>query len=481
MKAILIASTIPLLALAGLATAHQDAIPLDPPDSPSGNLRATATHVHIAREAVVPGVSEAFFGGRSDWASGRAELRIFANEIALAKDAVLEASFTLSDGRFADTHSTGDYLSPEDGWFWSALNEVESDDGRTVTYRLRARNDFEYRGVGEPMMRFRPFRILITEATAVSVTAVIKLVHDGSEDGLEAPEVWLETTKTLAYVESVVPPITLRAPPGSEAHIAFPHAQTLNDRPVSGGGQAVRLIAGEPQVLLGWMESEKSRDAVLRDENGGLVGLDDVDATVTVTLRTSATGGRAFMDGNGDRKLSPGEGFPPPDEHGEQRISLEPGGYNARTTSIYYAPPLSWMGIRPEVPAVCVSLTSALHSNRITESYGCANVKIVHDAEPPQYAVGLLGDGNPTPSVLILTCLDLWQQCQIRAECRDRDGAAHFGLLDNLAPGAAAVYAAGQLASTLEPSGFLSTASANPGHCRFHSSNALSVQHRLGP
>ena len=51
----------------------------------------------------------------------------------------------------------------------------------------------------------------------------------------------------------------------------------------------------------------------------------------------------------------------------------------------------------------------------------------------------------------------------------------HHAHLPALAAGATVVYSASKLAGSLAPAGFLEAAGANPGHCLFHSSRALSV------
>ncbi|MDE0270724.1 MAG: hypothetical protein OXP11_05905, partial [Gammaproteobacteria bacterium] len=82
-----------------------------------------------------------------------------------------------------------------------------------------------------------------------------------------------------------------------------------------------------------------------------------------------------------------------------------------------------------------------------------------------------------SPSVLTLTCLDPWRQCQVLAECRDKDGAAHQGLLPAISAGATAVHSASTLANNLTPTGFLTATTENPGHCQLHGTQQLSVLH----
>ncbi len=73
---------------------------------------------------------------------------------------------------------------------------------------------------------------------------------------------------------------------------------------------------------------------------------------------------------------------------------------------------------------------------------GCASANIANDAEPPQLADGLRGPTSLSPSVLTLTCLDPWRECQVLAECRDRNGTPHQGLLPNLSAGSTTVHSA---------------------------------------
>ena len=81
--------------------------------------------------------------------------------------------------------------------------------------------------------------------------------------------------------------------------------------------------------------------------------------------------------------------------------------------------------------------------------------------------------------MLTLTCLDPWRECEVLAECRDRNGTPHQGLLPNLSAGSTTVHSASTLAANLSPAGFLNDTANNPGHCQFHSSHRLSVLHRM--
>ena len=81
------------------------------------------------------------------------------------------------------------------------------------------------------------------------------------------------------------------------------------------------------------------------------------------------------------------------------------------------------------------------------QSFGCVSADIAYDAEPPQLAAALRGPNSLSPSVLTLTCLDPWRQCQV-------------------------------LANNLTPAGFLNATADNPGHCQFHSTHQLSVLHQ---
>ena len=112
------------------------------------------------------------------------------------------------------------------------------------------------------------------------------------------------------------------------------------------------------------------------------------------------------------------------------------------------------------------------------QSFGGGSADIAYDAEPPQLAAALRGPNSLSPSVLTLTCLDPWRQCQVLAECRNKSGTPHQGLLPNISAGATAVHSATTLANNLTPAGFLTATADNPGHCQFHSTHQLSVLHQ---
>ena len=200
-----------------------------------------------------------------------------------------------------------------------------------------------------------------------------------------------------------------------------------------------------------------------------------LEAQVAISLSAFAEGGSAFIDRNLDGSLSAGEAFPSVDDGGERQVTLPLEEFLGRSLPIYYSPPISPAGIQPDTVALCAAIRSTVGSAPKTADYGCAATEISYDAQAPQRAVGLRGSNSLTPSTLTLTCLDRWQDCQVLAECRNRSGTMHHAHLPALAAGATVVYSASKLAGSLAPSGFLEAASANPGHCLFHSSRALSV------
>ena len=183
----------------------------------------------------------------------------------------------------------------------------------------------------------------------------------------------------------------------------------------------------------------------------------------------------AFIDRNLDGGPSTGEAFPSVEGGGERRLTLPLEEFLGRSLPIYYSPPISPTGIQPDTVALCVAVNSTVGAAPKTADHGCAATGISYDAQAPQPAVGLRGGSSLTPSTLTLTCLDRWEDCQILAECRNRSGAMHYGQLPTIAAGAAEIYSASKLADALVPAGFLEATSANPGHCLFHSSRALSV------
>ena len=216
-------------------------------DGSDGFMSAEATHIHIAKEAIIPGETLVYFGPRSGSSTGKAELRLRIKRLSMARGGVLMASFTLSGGRFAEVRSTADYLSiPEPkiaAVFRKPLEEQESNGGRTVSYRLAAQSSIS-RESRETEFVFRPHRIILTDAERVSVTVVLEIVDDGSDEGLPAPEVLGTATQTLAHVDSLVPGFKLQAPSHPAAPIAFPSAQALTPNPRNAVAHAVRAITG---------------------------------------------------------------------------------------------------------------------------------------------------------------------------------------------------------------------------------------------
>ena len=95
----------------------------------------------------------------------------------------------------------------------------------------------------------------------------------------------------------------------------------------------------------------------------------------------------------------------------------------------------------------------------------------------PDYYLPPSGPSSLGPSVRTLTCLDPWRECQVLAECRDKDGMAHQGLLPTISASATTLHSATTLANNLTPAGFLNDTTDNPGHCQFHSTHQLSVLH----
>ena len=134
--------------------------------------------------------------------------------------------------------------------------------------------------------------------------------------------------------------------------------------------------------------------------------------------------------------------------------------------------------LQPDNVELCAETRYTSGSTRSSDRHGCVSADIAYDAEPPQLAAALRGPNSLSPSVLTLTCLDPWRQCQVLAECRNKSGTPHQGLLPTISPGATAVHSATTLANNLTPAGFLTATADNPGHCQFHSTHQLSVLHQ---
>ena len=98
-------------------------------DGSDGFMSAEATHIHIAKEAIIPGESLVYFGPRPGFPTGETEMHLRIKGLSMARDAVLMASFTLSGGRFVETRWNADYLSFADpalaAWFRQPLEEIE--------------------------------------------------------------------------------------------------------------------------------------------------------------------------------------------------------------------------------------------------------------------------------------------------------------------------------------------------------------------
>lgn len=251
---------------------------------------------------------------------------------------------------------------------------------------------------------------------------------------MDQPVEWLRATKALAHFDSVVPGFGIIPAGHPTAYIEFPGRSQLDAAPNRDVGHTVEALADGNHMLVAHLGQDRSQDPPppeLRSPDGFPLNLQNphsgLAADVHVSLRTFG-GGSAFIDEDHNGAGSTVERF------------AAPTGMNERLS------------------------TSA---------------NITYDAEPPQLADGLRGPNSLSPSVLTLTCLDPWRKCQVLAECRDRNGTAHQGLLPNLNAGSAAVHSASTLAANLSPAGFLNDTANNPGHCQFHSSHRLSVLHRM--
>ncbi len=403
-----------------------------------------------------------------------------------------EVSFTIPGGRFLELDSTRPLeatseLNQEIKKFRTPFAQEVGNNGETVTYSLRARNDFEYEGRGdEAILRFRPHRIIALDDTAY-VTVVVQLTHDGSAGGgLDQPVEWLCATKALAHFDSVVPGFGIISAGHPTAYIEFPGRSQLDAAPNRDVGHTVEALADGNHMLVAHLGQDRSQDPPppeLRSPDGFPLNLQNphsgLAADVHVSLRTFG-GGSAFIDEDHNGAGSTGERFAAPTGMNE-RLSATAvllAAFAGDPLPVYYLPPSGTGSVAPDSVRLCAETRYTSGSTRPSDSHGCTTANIAYDAEPSQLADGLRGPTSLSPSVLTLTCLDPWRECQVLAECRDRNGTTHQGLLPNLSAGSTAVHSASTLAENLSPAGFLNDTANNPGHCQFHSSHRLSVLHR---
>ena len=179
------------------------------------------------------------------------------------------------------------------------------------------------------------------------------------------------------------------------------------------------------------------------------------------------------MDEDENGAPSEGERFPAPTGMNERLASttVPLSAFAGSPLPVYYLPPSSSGSLQPDSVELCAETRYTSGSTRSSDGHGCISADIAYDAEPPQLAAALRGPNSLSPYVLMPACLDLWRKSQVLAECRDKSGTAHQGLLPNISAGATAVHSAATLASNLTPAGFLNDTADNPGHCQFHSSN----------
>ena len=321
------------------------------------------------------------------------------------------------------------------------------------------------------------------------MTVVVQLTHDGSAGGLGQPVEWLRATKALAHFDSVVPGFGIIPADHPTAYIEFPGRSRLDAHPNRDVGHSVEALADGNHMLVAHLGQDRSLEPAppeLRSPDGFPLNLQNphsgLAADVHVSLRTFG-GGTAFIDRDQNGAGSTGERFPAPTGRIE-RLTLTATTIPLATFAddplpVYYLPPSNPGSLQPNSIRLCAETRHRSGSTRPARSHGCTTANTAYDAEPPQLADGLRGSTSLSPSVLTLTCLDPWRECQVLAECRDRNGTVHQGLLPDLSAGSATVHSATTLAENLSPAGFLNDTADNPGHCQFHSSHRLSVLHRM--
>ena len=196
--------------------------------------------------------------------------------------------------------------------------------------------------------------------------------------------------------------------------------QGLTLTPRNAVAHAVRAIAGGPHALLGRVGSESADRFLMRNKDGGQAFLQDVKTKVAISLNAFAEGGSAFIDRNLDGGLSTGEAFPKVEGGGERRLTLPLEEFLGRSLPVYYSPPISPAGIQPDTVTLCAAVNSTVGS---------------------------------------------------RASCPRRESRGSKRGQDALEP-----IAVRRHPPEPKPSRRWSlSTSANPGHCLFHSSRALSV------
>ena len=151
-------------------------------------------------------------------------------------------------------------LNQEIKKFRTPFAQEVGNNGETVTYSLRARNDFAYEGRGDTaILTFRPHRIIALDSTAY-VTVVVQLTHDGSVGGLDQPTEWLRATKALAHFDSVVPGFGIIPADHPTAHIEFPGRSQLDAAPNRDVGHTVEALADGNHMLVAHLGQDRSQD-----------------------------------------------------------------------------------------------------------------------------------------------------------------------------------------------------------------------------
>ena len=333
MKSLLTLSAAIIALSSAYAHSHRDA---SPSVSEDANMWVTADHVHVAKEAVTPNSTEIYLRSRADGSADHAELRIHAKTLRMAEDAVVKVSFTIPGGRFLELGSTRPLeatseLNREIKKFRTPFAQEVENNGETVTYSLRARNDFVYEGRGdEAILRFRPHRIIALDDTAY-VTVVVQLTHDGSVGGgLDQPVEWLRATKALAHFDSVVPGFGIIPAGHPTAYIEFPGRSQLDAAPNRDVGHAVEALADGNHMLVAHLGQDRSQDPPppeLRSPDGFPLNLQNphsgLAADVHVSLRTFG-GGSAFIDEDHNGAGSTGERFAAPTGMNERLAKRQP-------------------------------------------------------------------------------------------------------------------------------------------------------------
>ena len=317
------------------------------------------------------------------------------------------------------------------------------------------------------------------------MTVVVQLTHDGSGSRLDEPAEWLRATRALAHFDSVLPGFGIIPPDHPTAYIEFPGRSQLDASPNREFGHSVEALVDGNHMLVGRLGQSQGvapAPPELRNPDGLPLNLRNphsgLSAEVHLSMRTFG-GGSAFVDQDENGAPSEGERFPAPTGMTERLASttVPLSAFAGSPLPVYYLPPSSSGSLHPDSVELCAETRYTSGSTRSSDRHGCVSADIAYDAEPPQLAAALRGPNSLSPSVLTLTCLDPWRQCQVLAECRNKAGTPHQGLLPTVNAGATAVHSATTLANNLTPAGFLNATTDNPGHCQFHSTHQLSVLH----